>query len=150
MNLLHGTPKGIFQVGHFLIGPLGILDAIQPRYMEPIMTAPLWHCSDISCNALHTVHLASGQPALPLAVSQAVTYFRSAEGNAAEWGGYYAAARGRKTSYYDDLNTDTLPWLLANAFADSEITKISHDLLLKHSKDLRERFPTVRKLSTFR
>jgi hypothetical protein len=60
LRLLEGTPVGVFQVGPLVTGPLGILDSSEVRWAPPTEAAPLWHCSDTGCTALHSVWLRSG------------------------------------------------------------------------------------------
>jgi hypothetical protein len=64
LRLLYGTPVGIFQLGELVTGPLGILESSQVRWTPPTQSAPLWHCSDTGCNALHSVWLRSGHASL--------------------------------------------------------------------------------------
>ncbi|WP_139834512.1 MULTISPECIES: hypothetical protein [unclassified Pseudomonas] len=56
-KLLHGTPKGVYQVGSLVVGPLGVLTSTEPRAIHPISTLPLWHCEDTGCNTVHHVDL---------------------------------------------------------------------------------------------
>jgi hypothetical protein len=60
LRLLAGTPVGVFQVGPLVTGPLGILESSEVRWTPPTEAAPLWHCSDTGCTALHRVWLRSG------------------------------------------------------------------------------------------
>jgi hypothetical protein len=53
--LLEKTPQGVYQVGKLLSGPLGLLTSREARYTPPLMTAPLWHCSDTGCTKVHPV-----------------------------------------------------------------------------------------------
>jgi hypothetical protein len=55
MSLLADSPAGIFQVGTLISGPLGFLHSEQQRLTPPLLTMPLWHCSDVGCGALHGV-----------------------------------------------------------------------------------------------
>ncbi len=55
--LLDETPQGVFQIGEYVSGPLGLLKARQLRRFPPRRRAGLWHCSDPGCRALHNVDL---------------------------------------------------------------------------------------------
>jgi hypothetical protein len=56
-QLLEGTPQGVYQMGNPVSGPLGFVESQESRYLPPTNVAPLWHCSDTGCNALHFVTL---------------------------------------------------------------------------------------------
>jgi hypothetical protein len=56
-ELLQGTPKGVFQVGSLVVGPLGVTESVEPRAIYPLRTLPLWHCEDTGCNTIHHVDL---------------------------------------------------------------------------------------------
>lgn len=52
-----GTPAGVFQAGHYISGPLGLIRSRATRYVPPTRTLQLWHCSDTGCGAVHDVFL---------------------------------------------------------------------------------------------
>ncbi len=55
MNLISGTPKGVYQLDKYLTGPLGLIYSIESRYLPPSPYLPLWHCSDTGCFTPHQV-----------------------------------------------------------------------------------------------
>src|SRR5450759_1285750 len=63
-TLIEGTPQGVFQTGTAIVGPFGILRTPQSRDLDPVLTAPLWHCSDFACRSLHPVQLTAPDNAL--------------------------------------------------------------------------------------
>jgi hypothetical protein len=52
-SLLSDTPQGVFQMRSLVSGPLGLLHSLQKRDYRPRRSAPLWHCADPSCSAIH-------------------------------------------------------------------------------------------------
>lgn len=62
--LLKGTQQGVYQVGTLLSGPIGFLTSQEKRYAPPVLSLPLWHCSDTGCHALHQVELLA--PTIPV------------------------------------------------------------------------------------
>lgn len=58
-KLLDSTPMGVFQYGKNIIGPFGFLESEESRFLPINKSAPLWHCSDLSCRQLHFVKLTS-------------------------------------------------------------------------------------------
>lgn len=83
--LLAGTPQGVYQVGYYVTGPLGIVSSAALRYTPPSLFLPLWHCSDTGCRALHYVYLMPP----PVAVVNALHAIRTIEsavlGPSSEW-----------------------------------------------------------------
>jgi hypothetical protein len=63
-KLLQGTPIGVYQLGHLISGPLGVVESQEKRYVPPSLEFPLWHCSDTGCNHLHDVSLL--EPSVPV------------------------------------------------------------------------------------
>lgn len=103
-RLLQDMPTGVYQVGTLVTGPLGILRSKEVRWMPPSSHAPLWHCSDTGCSALHQVMLRSGhqdfQDACETIEREALRTF----GPASEWG--YPLRRYLMRS--DDLGKEIL------------------------------------------
>ncbi|HKP25410.1 MAG TPA: hypothetical protein VJV39_16200 [Dongiaceae bacterium] len=55
--LLEGTEQGVYQVGRYIVGPLGVAKSEDVRFTPPSISVPLWHCADLGCQALHSVDL---------------------------------------------------------------------------------------------
>ncbi|MGE5567028.1 MAG: hypothetical protein ACM3YN_12870 [Parcubacteria group bacterium] len=56
-RLLDGAEQGIYQVGRYVTGPLGVLESREKRYLPAFRRLPLWHCSDTGCRGTHHVSL---------------------------------------------------------------------------------------------
>lgn len=140
IELLEKTPNGVFQVRNVVVGPFGVLNSAFHRMLVPNTTAPLWHCSDPSCETLHPVQLSPGKCRTLEAVDVAFNELSTKEGISSEWDHFYYQIV-RDTSWYDDMYLWRFPFLLANAFSEIEIRNILKRLLEKHSKELRDRFP---------
>ena len=136
MKLLDGTPQGVFQIGKKLVGPFGVLTSTEVRRLYPVDDAPLWHCSDISCSALHPVTLSKGQEASEQLIRRAISSIRK-QGKPSEWWGLFMDILLEQESYYDDMSAVSLPWLLGNGFSERERQLIAIELLSRRSKDLR-------------
>lgn len=61
--LLTDSPQGVYQVGNILSGPLGFLESQEKRFVPPIASLLLWHCSDTGCQEPHSVQAI--QPNIP-------------------------------------------------------------------------------------
>lgn len=148
-SLLEGTPSGVFQLQDYLVGPFGLLRSSQRRELRPMRSLPLWHCSDLSCSALHPVHLQTGH----CSITDVTTFLRTeaakVEGPASEWAGLYSHHDlDGSPSYFDDLHTHDIPGLLGNGFTLDELRLICENLLDSDSKAIRERLPDTKRVRT--
>jgi hypothetical protein len=57
LRLLDGTPVGVYQVGRYVTGPLGIIESYASRHFPPQMELGLWHCPMLDCGTLHDVRI---------------------------------------------------------------------------------------------
>lgn len=145
-KLLESTPQGVFQIRDVVIGPFGALDSSCHRFIDPVRTVPLWHCSDPACDGLHTVRLSSGDSKVLEAVAFISTESEKADGSPSQWDLFFLDFAGRP-DYYDDMNVGEFPWLLANAFSEREMQTIVARLVEHHSKEIRQRFPKTKRFS---
>jgi len=140
-KLIDGCPHGVFQIGSRLIGPFGVLISSELRYLYPATTAPLWHCSDPACTAIHPVKFSAPQIQAALGV-RALSSLRQTEGPSSEWFGFYRQ-KADPYAWYDHMYPSTLPWLVANAFSQNEQKEIFIELI--SSTDIRERLPQTKR-----
>ena len=136
-RLLEGCPLGVFQIGNRLIGPFGVLVSAEFRALFPVRSAPLWHCSDPSCGALHSVEF--GRP-LTSARRGALALKKSrlADGPGSEWFGFYREIVD-KSDWYDHMYSESLPWLVASGFTANEQQHLLAELICR--TNIRGRFP---------
>lgn len=83
--LLNETPQGVYQIGHTLIGPLGILKSKESRWIPPSLRLPLWHCSDTGCGAIHRVQFLPPDIPLTKAYHEISDAFKELLGPRSEW-----------------------------------------------------------------
>lgn len=148
LELLKGTPLGVYQVGRVLTGPLGFIESEELRYAPPSSRAPLWHCSDIGCELLHFVRLGDAKTELLKSVKHVSTTAETAYGQPSEW--MSALARlclGWKTAE-ERLYPDMLPFLGSCVVGDDRTFLVEQALNSKSKKRLREALTTSPKLRT--
>lgn len=85
LDLLAGTPIGVYQAGDIITGPLGLLQAQEARYIPPSRVLHLWHCSDIGCEAVHNVELLQPETALGRREKELSQLFSEMLGPASAW-----------------------------------------------------------------
>ncbi len=129
-RLLSEKPSGVFQVGPFLCGPLGLLEIEQIRDNFPLKAALLHICGDPSCEAVHPVKLTERE----------VNTTRYAKLK-----GFRESFKEKKTyrefnsylGHYNDHLIQNIDFFLGNCFSEKERKKICHSLLQSYGKEIR-------------
>ena len=139
LALLDGAPQGVFQVGHAVVGPFGLLKSAVQRDLPPTTVAPLWHCSDPSCaSGPHSVALTSGSSSVAKALNHVQEKTFEDMGQPSEWRSVLFS-RSAMRDHYDDFHTGRLPWLLANAFSLAESRAIASQVVKRNPSVLEPR-----------
>ena len=140
LKLIDGAPAGVFQLSDILIGPFGVLKSTVKRSLQPMRSAALWHCSDPSCNALHTVNFSSFSNKVSEAVSSAKKISSKNGLLKSEWYGFFQE-HVDGSDFYNDLRLNDLPWLIANSLSDNEIHLLTANVIDTYSKKIRPLLP---------
>ncbi|WP_157987523.1 hypothetical protein [Jiangella endophytica] len=122
IRLLEGTPQGVFQSGRYVLGPFGLFRCDHSRSLYPTTAPPLQHCADSSCKSVHRIQLSTSveagvnrsRPALNKVLNQT-----SAEPSA--WSGFVADIIDSESNPYELDGSNTIPYLLGDAFSDNEL-----------------------------
>jgi len=127
LKLLKDTPKGVFQMGSQIIGPLGILETKNKRILPPTKRVKLWHCSDPSCNALHNVNLQTARTSISDILSEIsdITFGKEIS----EWYTYFTRQCETENSYYDDYKIEDIPLTLVYSFGGKELKLVLKELI---------------------
>ena len=142
LKLLEDTPKGVFQMGKQVIGPLGILHCDSNRIIPPTRTVKLWHCSDPSCSALHSVRLSSGKTVISEILFEIAKLTEQIENS--EWSIFYRKMCDVENSFYDDQKIDDIPITLVYAFGGKELRLVLKEII-DNLQGAREILPTGKK-----
>jgi hypothetical protein len=140
LQLLKDTPQGVFQLKNVIVGPFGLLKSTYERYLPPTRQAPLWHCSDPSCDAIHTVKMETSNTDTASLKSLIFDFLTKKIKDFSEWNLFYLRCLDRR-NYYDDWCPDGIPWLIANTFSDEEIRGILTALFKTKYKEIKSSFP---------
>lgn len=127
LKLLYDTPQGVFQMGNQIIGPLGILNSKAKRIIPPTTNVKLWHCSDPSCTALHSVRLHTAETIISEILGEIDNINRDKEPS--EWFKFYNRKCQKKDSYYDDKKIDDIPITLVFSFGENELRKVLKEII---------------------
>lgn len=147
LTLLKDSPQGVFQVQDLLVGSFGILHSSFKRDLLPTTSVPLWHCSDPSCESLHTSRLTTGDSLVSKLLMGIREFCIEKYGEKeSEWQEFYGEI-AFEFNYYDEQNLSTFPWLVGNAFSEAELRNILAYLLKIHSTEIRQRLPQTKKIN---
>jgi hypothetical protein len=127
IKLLSGTPKGVFQIGTQIVGPFGILDSFAKRLIPPTTNVKLWHCSDTSCSALHSVQLYTAETIISEILGEIDNLNKDVEPS--EWYTFFSRQCQNKYSPYDDKKIDDIPITLVFAFGENELRKVLKEII---------------------
>jgi len=143
-DLLKNTPQGVYQVAHFVSGPLGLIKSKQLRRFPPRVRPGLWHCSDPGCRSLHNVHLLPPQVPIIQLQDQLRQNARALIGPPSDWGKVLSdlvegPVGPRARSYYD------IATLIAQCIlSDDRTTLLERALRTTHSEGLRSLIEAIR------
>jgi len=94
-DLVDGSAQGVYQVGGFISGPLGLIEVAHRRYVPPSRELLLWHCSDPGCQAAHGVDLLPIEVSVVKMLSDGRKTLNRDLGPASEWPAALADVLGR-------------------------------------------------------
>lgn len=139
-KLLDSSFYGVFQIGQYIVGPLGITTCDSKRILMPTKKVPLFHCPDPACRNLHRAQLNDINPPFPSLARNLSKYLPKEEPS--EWLGYFVTQINRDF-YYDTSQENDIPKFIINCFDDYEI-QILFKYLCENNK-LRRKFPKTKK-----
>jgi hypothetical protein len=122
MKLLRGEPQGVFQSGHYIVGPFGLIESSIDRPLVPTTLVPLQHCSDHSCRAIHSVQLTTSidapinrhRPSLNKVLSEASE-------DPSEWSGFLSDLDEQVLNAFDENDPPPAIHVLGDCFDDDEL-----------------------------
>ena len=85
LALVDGTAQGVYQAGHLVSGPLGLIEASCARWIPPRRSLVLWHCSDPGCQSPHAVDLLPVEVPLVQVIREVRKALEAHLGPASEW-----------------------------------------------------------------
>lgn len=130
LRLLENTPVGVFQTGHRLSGPYGMLTSDAVRAFSPTTRIPLQHCHDVSCRKVHHTQLWTDSTA-PINEHRPVASkaLETQSEDPSEFALFFAEIAKDSNRFYDDFNASALAILIGEALADDELIELLMYLL---------------------
>lgn len=137
-KLLEDSPQGIWQVEDLVTGPYGLLQSSVRRSIPSRTLVPLQHCSDLACNAIHFVQLATDYEA-PINVHRPkiTRLLEQGKHEPWDWGGFIDDLRQDRGTSNDDMDARGYLYLLGDAFSLKEQRDVVIDLIDRGETGLR-------------
>ncbi len=138
-QLLEGMDQGVYQVGRYISGPLGLIEVEHRRYIPPSRAVVLWHCSDPGCEATHSMILMPFEEEITRITTLVRKKLTDDLGPASEWPAALSNFIGEDIptepyTYFD------IPCLLADCVTGGELIAITRQSLggarAKHIRQL--------------
>jgi hypothetical protein len=139
-DLLSGTPTGVFQVGHFTVGPFGVVQSDERRWFPPRSDLPLYHCEDQMCGDMHVAELAQLDTKHQNIVSGLRTILNTEEGPVSQWRPWITGLTTHP-HWYDDFTLANLVWLLGEGFSHNEMMVICEQIISRGKHVVRGKIP---------
>lgn len=153
MELLDGQPQGVYQMGEWLSGPMGVTSVSNPRFVPPITRIPLQHCHDVTCQVVHSVRLRTSRVAPINSQREAMHSFRKSEGLDAHWDwteAFAAIFDDADSEYYSHDSFAGLLPVVGDCFDVGELRLILEELAMEDQSAFRQRMPgRIRKLKDY-
>ncbi len=138
---LLAVAPGVFQIGNYVVGPLGLRRSAEQRFVPARLDLPLWHCSNPSCSGIHSASLSQLDKAHRALHLQLDTILNRQEGVISNWFAFFRALIfGGSSWYYDDFSRIELPWFVGNVFSETELRAICSRLIEQHGGNFRPQF----------
>lgn len=137
LELLDGSPAGVFQAGRIVVGPLGALTANTSRWLPPDNRVPLQHCSEPSCRTIHSTALSTDYDA---AINQHLPKMSKVLEDAHLWRGAWTEFTSLLAEVddqaYDDLDMTGVPVALGDCFTEDELRTIAEQIGITGETDI--------------
>lgn len=122
LRLLEDTSIGVFHVGKYLCGPFGVLITDCTRFTPPKLRIPLFHCPELTCSTVHKCTLTTDSTASINDHMGKIYNLLDKEAHRPwAWRDAFREQSGLLGREYDDSSLGTLPYLLGDCLADSEL-----------------------------
>lgn len=144
ISLLEPLPIGVFQSGPFLSGPFGLVRSHEDRRFAPTLSVPMYHCSDLTCSAVHMGRLTSDYSA-PINEhhSTLVKVLDELGQDESDWGDFLEESQQFDGVEFDDRTGEPVMLALGDLLSDQELRLLARRSLDHTSGMLRRAASTL-------
>jgi hypothetical protein len=146
IQLLDDTPIGFAQLGRLTVGPYGLVESPQARWIQPRRRIPLYHCSSVGCNQVHLTELSTNHSAaINTYADQFERTLRMVSERPSEWGQFETELVKVEKHFNNDRSMAAIHWLLGDSLSGEELrTLLAHLVNDANEKgDLRRRLSAL-------
>ncbi|MFC9908284.1 hypothetical protein [Streptomyces sp. NPDC127197] len=138
LQLLDGSPRGVFQQLDLLTGPLGILRSREMRKAPPVTRIPLYHCAKRSCSLVHATFLDTADSQIAKTKEKLEDILDKEHGVPSAFYEFFDEIEDSLYDFYGDRRcTGEIP-LLGECFSDAELDVVLLEALKGKSAPLRD------------
>jgi len=129
-QLLADQPKGVFQYGHYTLGPFGLKESPVARSIKATRNVPAYHCAQAYCPVIHSAFLSTSHAATVNRDRQKLErLLQATTGDAAEWWPLADDLSGYTGGHYRDEKAGILLPLLGDCLTTDELRSLMRELL---------------------
>ncbi|NUR70670.1 MAG: hypothetical protein HOU81_07600 [Hamadaea sp.] len=129
LELMDGTPQGVFQVGNLVVGPYGLLRSKERRSLSPSLRFA-YHCADDTCTRLHYHQLETAREAdINESREKSDKILAREFPSSSDWSGYFRRFSIYPADPYDDFAGDSIASLIGDALTLGELQTLAGRLL---------------------
>ena len=140
MQLLKDTPKGVFQIGKYIVGPFGLLITNNQRHIIPKRDFKLYHCADLSCAAFHKVELKTTELFKPVQDDLNSLMPRD---EPSDWSRIFWDSIQDDDEFFDFEQLSSIHLTIVNTFGETELRALLFKIIEELS-GFREKLPNTK------
>ncbi|MEU0844331.1 hypothetical protein ABZ370_33315 [Streptomyces sp. NPDC005962] len=145
LDVLEGTPQGVFQMYDYVTGPYGLLSSKSHRFYPPQQYANLVHCSDVNCHQIHSVHFTTSRDAsINKHREEGAKTLKKDSETPSAWASFITQIFSDKVNSSLDTLGDPLISILGDCLTLEELSSLTAWLLDNTRGQLRETCQTLR------
>ncbi|MEU4762637.1 hypothetical protein AB0H12_05245 [Actinosynnema sp. NPDC023794] len=129
LRLLDRLPLGVFQIGPYVAGPYGLVESKQWRIIRPRIVVPSYHCDDIECDRVHSVHLSTADSGVSKAIGKLRSKVAKLHKVNVEYREAVLEVQSKHIPPFSWFNNSDLPFFLFECLTIDEIRKLLVRLL---------------------
>ncbi|THG30117.1 hypothetical protein [Naasia lichenicola] len=125
MRLMDGMDQGVFQAGHYLVGPYGIRRLPFARAMGPTTSVPLQHCADMGCGVVHRVQLTTSiEAGVNRCRRDLSKVLQAISDEPSAWNGFISDIIEDDFNSYEVDESATIEYILGDCFSNAELASL--------------------------
>lgn len=128
VELLKDATIGVYQLGNLVVGPFGVLRSKQKRWLAPSRHVPLYHCSELTCDHVHSTYFSTDDSSEILERRDITAILNEHSELPSDWSQFTRELLDEEQQIFDDKSKSSLHFLLGDAFSAQELDALYQQL----------------------